>query len=272
MLSRTQLRLRVRYDSPIRDARRVLRVLPLARAGQIIVSESWEISPRAQLCAQNTDEWNNRRLILRHENIEREFQFELNLETQTAQVPVPLGADERLGQYKLSSRAVEFGGELQALGRAQRALPPFQRATYFCLFCHDELHYRARAESQPPNAATAWQRRVGSCADFAHIFLALCRTSGLAARYVAGYNPAQGQLHAWAEVLVDKNWHAFDPTHGRAPSAGCVVVGVGRDFYDLAPHVGSFRGEAGAELELWCRTEVRDGAISSRKSHEENTA
>ena len=256
MLSRTQLHIRVRYDAPVRDAQRLLRVLPLARAGQIVVRESWEIAPRADNEIQCRDAWGNRQLRLRHRLIEREFEFELNLETQTENVLIPLGAAEQLGQYKLSSRAVDFGGELQALGRAQRTATPSERAAYFCAFCHDELHYRARAEARPPLASHAWKRRVGSCADFAHIFLALCRTSGLVARYVAGYNPAQGQLHAWAEVLVDKQWHAFDPTHGRAPSAGCVAIGVGRDFYDLAPHVGFFRGEANAHLELWCRTQI----------------
>lgn len=258
MLSRTQFRLRVTYDAPVREARRMLRVLPLARAGQTMVSESWNASPRAESSAENFDEWGNRRLILRHQSIERTFEFELNLETQTAQITIALREDERLGQFKLPSRAVDFGGELQTLGRAQRGLAPLERAAYFCAFCHDELHYRARADARPPNAATAWLRRVGSCADFAHIFLSLCRASGLAARYVAGYNPAEGQLHAWAEVLADKQWHAFDPTHGRAPSPGCVAVGVGRDFYDLAPHGGSFRGEAHAHLELWCRTHIAD--------------
>ena len=234
----------------------MLRVLPLSRAGQSIVSENWQVSPRAELSVENLDEWGNRRLILRHQNIERTFEFELNLATQTAQLPLAWREDERLGQFKLPSRAVDFGAELQTLGRSHRALPPLERAAYFCAFCHDELIYRARADARPPVASEAWNRRVGSCADFAHIFLSLCRASGLAARYVAGYNPAEGQLHAWAEVLADKQWHAFDPTHGRAPSPGCVAVGVGRDFYDLAPHVGSFRGDASAHLELWCRTDT----------------
>lgn len=256
MLSRTQLTIRVRYDAPVRDAQRLLRVLPLSRAGQSIVRENWSASPVADSALECVDQWGNRQLRLRHKNIERDFVFELNLETQTTQIPIPLREDERLGQYKLSSRAVDFGSELQALGRSHRALAPLERAAYFCAFCRDELHYRARADAQPPVASEAWKRRVGSCADFAHIFLSLCRSSGLVARYVAGYNPAEGQLHAWAEVLAGKQWHAFDPTHGRAPSAGCVAVGVGRDFYDLAPHVGSFRGEASAQLELWCRTRV----------------
>ena len=256
MLSRTQLTIRVRYDAPVRDAQRILRVLPLARANQTILNENWNASPATDSALESVDAWGNRQLRLRHKNIEREFEFELHLQTQTSSAAIALRPDERLGQYKLPSRAVDFGGELQSLGRAQRALAPLERATYFCAFCHDELIYRARADARPPGAATAWLRRVGSCADFAHIFLSLCRASGLAARYVAGYNPAQGQLHAWAEVLADKQWHAFDPTHGRAPSAGCVAVGIGRDFYDLAPHVGSFRGEARAHLELWCRTQT----------------
>lgn len=259
MISRTQLRLRVRYDMPVRDARRVLRVLPLARAGQIVVSESWSAAPAPANAWESHDEWGNRQLLLRHQRIERDFEFELNLETRTDPIPIALRADERLGQYKLPSRAVDFGAALHALGRAQKTRAPLERAAYFCAFCHDELHYRARAESRPPVASAAWLRRVGSCADFAHIFLALCRASGLAARYVAGYNPAEGQLHAWAEVLADKQWHAFDPTHGRAPSPGCVAIGVGRDFYDLAPHAGSFRGDASAQLELWCRTDIAEG-------------
>ena len=256
MLSRTQLTIRVRYDAPVCNARRLLRVLPRARAGQIVAREEWTVSPRAEGALECLDAWGNRQLRLHHQNIEREFEFELNLETQTQGAVVALEADERLGQYKLPSRAVDFGGELQSLGRAQRHLAPLERAAYFCAFCYHELHYRARADARPPRASAAWLRRVGSCADFAHIFLALCRSSGLAARYVAGYNPVQGQLHAWAEILADKQWHTFDPTHGRAPSPGCVVVGTGRDFYDLAPHVGSFRGEASAHLELWCRTTV----------------
>ena len=256
MLSRTQLTIRVRYDAPVRDARRLLRVIPLSRANQTVVSENWSATPPAANATESSDEWGNRQLRLHHPRIERDFEFELNLETQTSQIPVPLAEGERLGQFKLPSRAVNFDATLQALGRAQRVLPPLERAAYFCAFCHDELHYRARAEARPPVAGEAWKRHVGSCADFAHIFLALCRSSGLAARYVAGYNPAEGQLHAWAEVLIGKQWHAFDPTHGRAPSPGCVAVGVGRDFYDVAPHAGSFRGEASAHLELWCRTVV----------------
>lgn len=255
MISRTHLQLRVSYGAPVRAARRVLRVLPLSRAGQNVLSENWRALPDPDEVLEKRDEWRNRRLMLFHRALADSFDFELEIEVETMLGAVPLG-DEKLGQWKLPSRAVDWGAELLELGRQSRGAAPLERAAQFCALCFDGLSYDARANPLPARASAVWARRSGSCADFAHVFLALCRASGLAARYVAGYNPAEGQLHAWAEVLVGKAWHAYDPTHGRAPSPGCVVVGVGRDFYDLAPHAGSFHGTGTAQLSLWCRTQV----------------
>jgi len=54
------------------------------------------------------------------------------------------------------------------------------------------------------------------------LFVELCRTLGLAARFVSGYQydpspdaPAEGAMHAWAEVyLPGAGWKGLDPTHG----------------------------------------------------------
>lgn len=257
MLSRTQLQIRVTYDAPVRAARRVLRVLPLSRAGQIVTRENWRAWPEADLAIEKRDAWRNRRLMLHHHQL-CEWNFELDIETRTEPGARLWETEENLGQWKLPSRAVDWNAELMELGRARRGVSPEQRARAFCQLCFESMEYDGHAPAQPVRASAAWLAKRGSCADFAHVFLALCRASGLAARYVAGYNPTEGQLHAWAEVWIEREWHSFDPTHGRAPSPGCVAVGIGRDFYDLAPHVGSFRGAAGAQLWLWCRTEISD--------------
>ena len=256
MISRTHLQLRVSYGVPVRAARRMLRVLPLSRAGQNVLSESWRARPDADEVLEKRDEWRNRRLLLYHRALEESFDFELEIEVETTPVAPPLGAGESLGGWKLPSRAVDWSAELLELGRQGRGSAPPERARQFCALCYERIGYDARANPHPRRASAVWSQGRGSCADFAHVFLALCRASGMAARYVAGYNPAEGQLHAWAEVLIDKSWHAFDPTHGRAPSPGCVVVGVGRDFYDLPPHAGSFWGNAQAQISLWCRTQT----------------
>jgi transglutaminase-like putative cysteine protease len=63
----------------------------------------------------------------------------------------------------------------------------------------------------------------GACRDYAVLFIELCRTLGIAARFVSGYlfapsgegNRAVGAMHAWAEVyLPGAGWRALDPTHG----------------------------------------------------------
>ena len=93
----------------------------------------------------------------------------------------------------------------------------------------------------------------GSCRDYTTLFMAACRSLGIAARFVSGYllgNPQQEhQLHAWAEVyLPGAGWRGFDPTEGS--------VVVNRHIFltstakpDLAaPISGTFSGHANSTL------------------------
>ena len=79
--------------------------------------------------------------------------------------------------------------------------------------------YEIREEGEPfPPEQTLLAQR-GSCRDYATLFMAACRSLGMAARFVSGYlygNPQQEhQLHAWAEVyLPGAGWRGFDPTEG----------------------------------------------------------
>ena len=186
MISRTQLQLRVCYGAPVRGARRVLRVLPLPRAGQTVLSENWSCAPPADIAREKRDPNRNRRLLLFHRALENSFSFELEIETETAPLAVPLSAHEELGPWKLPSRAVDWHGELLQMGREARTLPAQERAAQWCQLCFESIRYDGRANPSPARASAIWARRSGSCADFAHVFLALCRASGLPARYVAG--------------------------------------------------------------------------------------
>ncbi|MCC5807507.1 MAG: transglutaminase family protein [Opitutales bacterium] len=97
--------------------------------------------------------------------------------------------------------------------------------------------------------------RAGVCQDFAHIMLALCRMNRVAARYVSGYiepgDPDTGQLvgaaatHAWVEVwLPGGTWWGLDPTNNQVAGDRHVVLAVGRDYADVAPVRGRFKGGA----------------------------
>lgn len=253
MKTRSSLEIRVGYSAPIAGATRYLRVLPLVRPDQIIKSENWTCEPIPTHTSEKTDRFGNRVLTLRHRSIASKLRFQLQIEVETNAAPVE-GMPR--GVWKMPSSLVRFDASQNALLKTARAKPPLERAIFWNEWVFENLRYQSETGPNPLDSAQIVARKSGNCADFAHVFLAFCRGSGLCARYVAGFNPAQGLLHAWGEVLVDGFWRGFDPTHGRAPSPGCVVVATGRDFHDCAPHLGFFRGAATAKLEMKCSTRV----------------
>jgi transglutaminase-like putative cysteine protease len=100
--------------------------------------------------------------------------------------------------------------------------------------------------------------RKGVCQDFAHTMIALLRHIGIPARYVSGYlyrgredhdRSTPDASHAWVEVLLPYlNWVGFDPTNNLIASNRHIRTAVGRDYADVPPTHGVFRGKSGSEL------------------------
>ena len=106
----------------------------------------------------------------------------------------------------------------------------------------------------------ALRSRRGVCQDFAHIMISLVRQLKIPCRYVSGYlyhedksmdrSPA-GATHAWVEAyLGDLGWVAFDPTNNLIGCDRHVRVAVGRDYADVPPTRGVYKGEAESELSV----------------------
>ena len=107
---------------------------------------------------------------------------------------------------------------------------------------------------------------AGVCQDFAHLLLGVVRMRGLPGRYVSGYLVPNGRngehtkqeeviggqaSHAWAEVYVpDQGWMGFDPTLGRPVGLRHVRIAYGRDYGDVAPVRGVYKGQAGQRLSV----------------------
>ncbi len=99
---------------------------------------------------------------------------------------------------------------------------------------------------------------VGVCQDYAHVMIAIARSWGVPSRYVSGYlhvadpadQPTRGEAsHAWVECrLPDLGWVGFDPTNPGLARERYVRLAVGRDYRDVSPVRGIFRGGATAEL------------------------
>jgi transglutaminase-like putative cysteine protease len=107
----------------------------------------------------------------------------------------------------------------------------------------------------------ALQARQGVCQDFAHIMTALVRRMNVPCRYVSGYmfhrdddendRSVEGASHAWVEALVPRlGWVAFDPTNNLVGGDRHIRVAIGRDYADVPPTRGVYKGEAQSELSV----------------------
>jgi len=102
--------------------------------------------------------------------------------------------------------------------------------------------------------------RKGVCQDFAHLLIALGRLAGVPCRYVSGYlfhsrdshdRSADGATHAWAEALLPElGWVGFDPTNNLMAGDRHIRVAVGRDYADVPPTRGVFKGNSAVKSEL----------------------
>ncbi len=122
-----------------------------------------------------------------------------------------------------------------------------------------------REEGAPLDPVRTLQLKEGSCRDLALLFMAVCRETGIASRFVSGYQEGdQGQkrrfMHAWPEVyLPGAGWRGYDPTHGLAVSDRHVALAAGAFPDAAAPTSGSFRGtdaDSTMEVELHIETSL----------------
>jgi transglutaminase-like putative cysteine protease len=116
----------------------------------------------------------------------------------------------------------------------------------------------------------ALRNRQGVCQDYSHIMLALVRRLGIPCRYVSGYlfhragsatRSAEGATHAWIEAyLPATGWTGLDPTNNILACESHVRTAVGRDYADVPPTRGVFKGDAASELTVAVRVAPSDKA------------
>ena len=121
-----------------------------------------------------------------------------------------------------------------------------------------QFTYAVREEGAafPPEQTLTDQR--GSCRDYATLYMAACRSMGLAARFVSGYlfgsAQQEHQLHAWAEVyLPGAGWRGFDPTENTVVVNKHIFLATSASAELTAPVSGTFTGKANSVLEAHVR-------------------
>lgn len=124
-----------------------------------------------------------------------------------------------------------------------------------------EFVYDPLATDVTTVAGDMFVRRRGVCQDFAHLMIAACRARGVPARYVSGYHfvgDLQGgsadfeqATHAWVEAYAPGfGWCGFDPTNDGPVGERYVKLCHGRDYKDIVPVKGVYRGTGEATLDV----------------------
>jgi transglutaminase-like putative cysteine protease len=109
------------------------------------------------------------------------------------------------------------------------------------------IGYVSGSSSVHDSAEDTLLTATGTCRDFAHLAIALCRATGIPARFAAVYAPGLSPMdfHAVFETCVAGTWYVHDAT-GLAPRSSLVRIATGRDAADTA-FVSVTRGIASLE-------------------------
>lgn len=121
----------------------------------------------------------------------------------------------------------------------------WQTALRLMRFVHAHLTYECKSTHVHTTMRDVLQLRRGVCQDYAHVLLGLCRTLRIPALYVSGYLATEvaSATHAWVEVFIPgMGWQGLDSTHNCLPNENYVKIAVGRDYADVPPVSGAYKG------------------------------
>ena len=136
---------------------------------------------------------------------------------------------------------------------------------------HEQFTYKPGATHVHSSVQDCLVTQAGVCQDFSHLLIAVLRQRGIPARYVSGYlvprqthaAPDEGARsamenvigghasHAWVQANIPEiGWIGLDPTVGHFVDEQHILVARGRDYGDVPPVRGVYKGHAGQSLSV----------------------
>jgi transglutaminase-like putative cysteine protease len=260
MLLRIEHLTRLVYSAPVAETVFEVRMAPLSDEDQTALRYHLRTTPSAPL-ASYRDGFGNRVDLFNIQAPYRELTIQATsyVRTHRRAVADRLGGIGWPGHEAVSVSALEYlqpsplvdqGPALEAfvgsLPRPEETLA--QSLPSIVAAVRERLTYEKTVTTARTPLSEALALGRGVCQDFAHLFLGACRGLGLPARYVSGYVNHPGELatHAWCQVWAGEKigWVDVDPTAGSFPGDDHVVTAVGRDYADVSPNRGVWKGRA----------------------------
>ena len=252
-----------RYSRPVTESYTVVHLQPRTTAHQFCTRYELEIRPGARWF-EYVDRFGNevQYFSIVPEHDELRIVARSHVVTMSRGEPQP-EVERRPGElYELMqpSPYVALTDDVRAIAEYEIGVPQDDPAAYFVAagkFVHDSFAYEKGATTVRTTVHEALEKRSGVCQDFAHVLIALARARGIPARYASGYVFAGDGIvggeasHAWAEAHIPgQGWLGVDPTNDKVVDDSFVLVALGRDYGDVSPTRGLFRGRAEGELSV----------------------
>jgi transglutaminase-like putative cysteine protease len=273
-----------RYTSPVSESLMEVRMHPRTEGTQRCLSFRLSVDPRAQVYSYRDYLGNNvHHFDVPGKHTQLRIVAETLAEVQASdEVPASLGADAwedldvlvAAGDYSEMLAPSQFAHPSAALGELIEQLEvkrrddplSFLRELNTAIF--DWFDYVPKSTRVDSPIDHAIESRAGVCQDFAHIMIALVRLVKIPCRYVSGYlyprieapdRSSEGASHAWLETLLPGlGWVGFDPTNNLIAGDRHIRTAIGRDYADVPPTKGVFKGKASSELTVSVRVALSD--------------
>jgi len=253
-------RTQYQYAAPVRDSFNEVRLQPFSDEWQTVDHFLLKVLPAARL-RHHHDFYSN---VIHHFEIPEPhssllIEGKLCVTTRPRPVlgereaPWPLARiaeaarESRIFDFLQESRFVELSPEVWrlALDATSGKADTWQAALALMGFVHSQFKYESSSTTVHTHMREVLADRRGVCQDFAHVMIGLCRVLKIPALYVSGYLATEtaSATHAWVEVLIPGvGWQALDPTHNRPADESYIKIAVGRDYADVPPVTGNYKG------------------------------
>ena len=281
---------RYHYDEPVRESVMEVWMQPQKRPGQRLISFELELDPAAQLFSF-ADTFGN---AVYHFDLPRPHDRLTIVASSAVETEAPLPLPESLdrgewdrlrsdfvrGEHFDFLRPHGFAGPSPALTAfvaekkldELRVVDPLRALRELSRVIYEAFAYEAGVTRADSPIDHVLETRKGVCQDFAHVMIAICRDWGLPARYVSGYlftdrksgdRSDPDATHAWVEVFLPSlRWVGFDPTNNIIAAERHIACAVGRDYSDVPPSRGVYKGDAESELAVGVTVRKARAAVS----------
>ena len=257
-----------RYGTPARESFNEVRLRPSSNQDQVVDSFELRVFPQTQF-REYRDFYANSvhhfEIPERHESL----RIESAVRAQTSS-PEHLNTNallfplDRIGEAARNFRCHDFLNPSKyvdvdpatwrlALDAIDGRADTWQAALAVMRFVHGHVCYAPNTTQVHTHMREVLARRQGVCQDLAHVALGLYRCVKIPALYVSGYlaTEAASATHAWVEVFIPSaGWRGLDPTHNCQTDESYLKLAIGRDYDDVAPVTGHYKGTLERKMEV----------------------